>query len=292
MIPILVERLEASVRDIFYDYEIILVEDYSPDKSWAVIENIARTNDKIKGLRLSRNFGQHCAITAGLDHASGDWIVVLDCDLQDQPEEIGKLYAKAKEGYDLVLASRHTRKDRYFKKMLSRLFYKLLSYLTGTEHDPEVANFGIYSKDVIRAVISMREPIRHFPSLVKWIGFNSAKVDVEHAPRLEGKSSYDLRKLSKLAIDIILAYSDKPLVLLIRAGSLLSFGAMIVAIYYTYQSLAGNIVVLGYASLMVSIWFLSGVIMATMGVVGRYVGKTFEGVRNRPLYVIKSRIND
>ena len=288
----LVHQIEKNVREISEHYEIILVEDGSSDNSWPEIEKIVRQNNKVKGIRLSRNFGQHRAITAGLDHAQGEWIVVMDCDLQDRPEEIKKLYDKTQEGSDVVLASRFKRKDAFLKRFFSKTFYKALSYLTGYKHDESVANFEIYNRKVISAVSSMRESIRYFPTMVRWVGFKSTKIKVDHAFREEGKSNYNFRSLVHLAMDIILASSDKPIRLVIKTGGIVAVGAFLIALVYLYKWLNGDIFILGYTSLIVSIWFLSGIIMATLGVVGLYVGKTFEGVRNRPLYIVKEILND
>jgi dolichol-phosphate mannosyltransferase len=282
----LVRRIIQSVESISSDYEIILVDDACPENSWEKIEALANVNSKIKGIKLSRNFGQHYAITAGLDHAKGDWIVVMDCDLQDQPEEIEKLLIKAQQGYEIVLAQRENRKDTFIKKTYSKVFYRTLGYLTGSEQDETIANFGIYSKKVVIEIIKLRESIRYFPTMVKWVGFRVAKVPVEHAERIEGKSSYNLKRMLNLALDIVLAYSDKPLRLTIKFGVIISFVAIMMAFYTLIKWLAGGIVVIGYASLITSIWFLSGCILITLGVVGLYVGKTFEGVKNRPLYII------
>lgn len=291
IIPTLVKRIEDSISQITLNYEIILVEDCGPDNSWAAIESIAKTNLRVKGIKLSRNFGQHYAITAGLDQCKGDWIVVMDCDLQDQPEEIINLYAKAKEGFDIVLARRAQRKDGFFKRFFSAAFYKTLSYLTGSEQDETVANFGIYNKKVIDAVVTMRESIRYFPTMIKWVGFESAKIDVVHDSREEGESSYDFKKLLKLALEIILAFSDKPLRLMIKIGLIISLVSVIIAIDAIYSWFNGDISVLGYTSIIVSIWLLSGIIISTLGLVGLYVGKTFEGVKNRPIYLIQKKIN-
>jgi len=291
IIPTLVKRIEDSISQITSNYEIILVEDCGPDNSWAAIESIAKTNLRVKGIKLSRNFGQHYAITAGLDQCKGEWIVVMDCDLQDQPEEIINLYAKAKEGFDIVLARRAQRKDGFFKRFFSAAFYKTLSYLTGSEQDETVANFGIYSKKVIDAVVSMREYIRYFPTMIKWVGFESAKIDVVHDSREEGESSYNFKKLLKLALEIILAFSDKPLRLMIKIGLIISLISVVIAIDAIYSWLNGDISVLGYTSIIVSIWLLSGIIISTLGLVGLYVGKTFEGVKNRPIYLIQKKIN-
>jgi dolichol-phosphate mannosyltransferase len=288
----LVIRIIKSVGEITPDYEIILVDDGCPENSWKSIEELALDNPRVKGVKLSRNFGQHYAITAGLDNAAGNWVVVMDCDLQDQPEEICKLFKKAQEGYDIVLAQRENRKDNFFKKNYSKLFYRTLGYLTGSEQDETIANFGIYSKRVVVEIIKMRESIRYFPTMVKWVGFRVAKVPVEHAKRVEGKSSYNLKGMLNLALDIILAYSDKPLRLTIKLGVIISFIAILMAFYTLIQWLAGGILVIGYASLITSIWFLSGCILITLGVVGLYVGKTFEGVKNRPLYIIEKQVNN
>jgi dolichol-phosphate mannosyltransferase len=287
ILPKLVERIEKSILSITQNFEIILVVDASPDKSWQVIQDIAKQNPRVKGILFSRNFGQHRAITAGLDYAQGEWIVVMDCDLQDQPEEILHLYQKALEGYEVVLARRHNRQDSFFKRVFSKLFYKTLSFLTGIKHDPTVANFGIYHKKVIDVVKGMREHIRFFPVMVYWAGFTQTKLDVEHAAREEGKSSYSFKKLLKLALDIILAYSEKPLTIIIRMGLSISFMSFLFGVITLIRYLMNKIIVPGYTSLIISVWFFSGLIIAVLGVVGLYVGKTFEGVKQRPLYVIK-----
>jgi polyisoprenyl-phosphate glycosyltransferase len=286
ILPTLIERIESSVSKITDDFEIILVEDGGPDISWEVIEKFAKINPNIIGLKLSRNFGQHYAITAGLDYAKGDWVVVMDCDLQDQPEEIEKLYNKAKEGYDVVLARRYEREDHFFKRLFSKLFYRTLGYLTGSDQDESVANFGIYSRKVISAVNSMRESIRYFPTMIKWVGFKSAKVNVDHDERLIGSSSYNFKRLIDLALDIILAYSDKPIRLLIKFGLIVSMGSIVIALIYFLKWLSGDVIILGYTSIIISLWLMSGIIISTLGIIGLYIGKIFEGVKKRPIYIV------
>jgi dolichol-phosphate mannosyltransferase len=287
----LIKRLELVLNQITNDYEIILVDDFSKDNSWMIIESICSLNNKVKGIKLSRNFGQHYAITAGLDHVLGEWVVVMDCDLQDQPEEILKLYKKALEGYDIVLASRYDRKDSIIKKFYSKFFYKILSFLTGTKQDSSVANFGIYNKCVINEIQKLRESIRYFPTMVKWVGFKSVKINVDHTKREDGTSNYNFKKMLNLAIDIILAYSDKPIRITIFLGVLISIISFIMSIYTLCRWLSGSIIVIGYSSMIISIWFLSGCILTTLGVIGLYLGKTFEGVKKRPLYIIEHKKN-
>ena len=201
----LVRRIVAATEPITPHFEIILVDDRSPDDSWARIVEAAAREPRVRGVRLSRNFGQHPAITAGLDRCRGEWVVVMDCDLQDRPEEIPALLAAARRGYDLVLAQRVNRQDSWSRKFLSRLFYRLLTFLTDTPQDPTVANFGIYHRRVIAAVLAMRENIRYFPTMVRWVGFRATYLAVTHAGRTDGRSNYGLNRRLHQGVDVLLA---------------------------------------------------------------------------------------
>ena len=282
----LVERLVRVLEPLTPDFEIVLVDDCSPDESWMLIKAAVARDPRVRGIRLSRNFGQHQAITAGLDCSRGEWVVVLDCDLQDKPEEIPALLARAQQGYDLVLARRANRQDSWSRKMLSSLFYRVLTFLTDTPQDAAVANFGIYHRRVIAAVLAMRENIRYFPTMVRWVGFRRAHLDVAHAERAIGLSSYGLEQRLRLALDILLANSDKPLRLTIKFGLLLAGGAFLFVPVTLFRYWVGQISQPGYASLIISIWFFSGLLLSVLGMVGLYIGKTFEQVKNRPLYIV------
>lgn len=282
----LVAEIRAALEPLGISYEIILVEDASPDKSWEAICECCEKFTEVRGVLLSRNFGQHYAISAGLTLALGDWVIVMDCDLQDRPAEIPRLLQQAAEGYDVVVARRALRQDGFFKKLSSRMFYGTLGWLTGTTHDPAIANFGIYSAKVIAAINSMPESIRYFPTMVRWVGFRTACLDVEHSARPEGKTSYNLRKLFNLALDICLAYSDKPLRIAVGTGFVVSLIGFVFAGVTVVQAFRGEIQVLGYASLIVSLWVLAGMMIFIVGVVGLYVGKCFEGVKRRPAFII------
>ena len=183
---------------------------------------ICNRDKRIKGIKLSRNFGQHHAITAGLDACTGQWIIVMDCDLQDRPEEIPNLYKAVINGYDIVYAKRTSRKDSLFKKLTSEIFHYIFSYLSGVKQDKSIANFGIYNRCVIDSIKSMREPMRAFGPMVKWVGFKNTSIEVEHGQRYAGKSSYNLKKLFDLALEIAIAYSDKPLKITIKLGIFIS----------------------------------------------------------------------
>ncbi|TGD82979.1 glycosyltransferase family 2 protein [Hymenobacter wooponensis] len=281
----LVHRLEAALAGAGLSYEIILVDDGSPTPDWPIIQQLATRSAQVIGLRLSRNFGQHHAITAGLAAARGEWIVVMDCDLQDQPEEIGRLLKKAQEGYEAVLARRGQRTDTFLTIWLARAFYRVLGYLTGQDQDPEVGNFGIYHRRLIDTVLQLQESTRYFPTMVRWAGFRQTSLSVPHG--VNGRPpSYTLSRRFQLGLDILLSNSDKPLRLTVFLGLLLACGAFILGLVMLIRAFLGRIDVLGYASLIVSISFFSGIIITVLGIVGLYVGKTFEGVRNRPLYVI------
>ena len=291
LVDLLVETIIKEVTPITEDFEIILVDDGSPDKSWERMEEIARSDKRVKALRLSRNFGQHYAITAGLDTARGEWIIVMDCDLQDKPSEIKKLYNKTREGFDIVLAQRIQRRDKFLKRFFSKSFYRVLSYMTGVKQDASIANFGIYHHKAVDAMNLLREPIRYFPSMVSWVGFKKTTVPIEHGAREVGSSNYSFKRLIKLAMDIMLASSDKPLKITVKLGFYISALSFIFAIYTIIRAFRGEIEVIGYASLIVSVWLLSGIVIMLMGVVGLYVGKSFEGIKNRPIYVISEKIN-
>ncbi|MEM7550844.1 MAG: glycosyltransferase family 2 protein [Bacteroidota bacterium] len=288
----LVKRIIIQLSKITVDFEIVLVEDGSPDESWKKIKKETSKDDRVKGIKLSRNFGQHYAISAGLELSSGEWVVVMDCDLQDLPEEINNLYSKAlSDGVDSVVASRITRNDSFLKKFVSFAFYKTLSWLTGVDYDHTVANFGIYKRSVVNSVVSMGDSIRYFPSMIKWVGFKSTTLEVSHSARPEGKSSYNLKKLLNLALDIILSYSDRPIRLVIKLGLIISILSIASAIFTFFQAIYGQIEVPGYASLIISIWFFSGVIVIIIGIIGLYVSKTFQAAKRRPNYITADRIN-
>ena len=286
MIEYLVKEIEIAMDLLDVPYEVILVDDRSPDNSWTKLKELSKQNDVLKAIRLSRNFGQHPAIFAGLSEAQGKWVVILDCDLQDQPKEVIKLYEKAKEGYDAVIARRNKRKDSFCKKMGSYLFSKLYTYLTDTKYQHEIANYGIYNRKVVDAILSISDYIKFFPLFVNFVGFNTATIEVEHGSRKSGESSYSFKKLVLLAFNTIISFSNKPLKLFVKFGILTSVISFLFGLYNIYLSITGQITVSGYTSIMVSIWFLSGIIITTIGVTGIYIGKIFDQTKSRPVFII------
>lgn len=284
----LYERLKISLETITQDFEIILVEDCGGDISWNIIVELAQNDSRVKGIQFSRNFGQHYGITAGLDYCNGDWVIVMDCDLQDPPEEIPRLYAKAQEGYDVVLARRGQRKDPPLKRLTSWLFYKIFNYFTELDYDGEVGNFRIISRQVAENFSLMREQLRFFGGLIDWMGFPTASIDITHDKRYEGKSTYTFAKLWKLATDTIIAYSDKPLRLAIKLGFIISIISFIYGIYIAVKVIFYGSPVTGWSSLIVSLYFLGGIIICILGILGVYLGKTFDETKKRPLYLVRN----
>lgn len=286
ILPDLVSEINAVMKKLGEDYEIILVDDRSPDNSWEVMNSLAKQNSNIKIYRLSRNFGQHPTIMAGLSKAKGEWIVVMDCDLQDQPKEIEKLYLKALEGYEVVQASRVVRKDGQLKKLSSKFFYKIFNYLAGIKINNEIANFGIYHRKVIDSILKIDDYIKFFPLFINWVGYHATSIPIEHSERSEGGSSYNFSKLISLALNVIISFSDKPLKLFIGLGTFFSGSSMLIGLWVLIRSIEGKITEPGYTSIILSIWFLSGVMMMCIGIVGIYLGKTFNQTKNRPVFII------
>lgn len=291
MLDELVRRIIDSVKDITDDYEIVLVNDCSPDNSWEKIVKLCNENKKVKGVNLSRNFGQHYAITAGLSKTSGNWVVVMDCDLQDRPEEIPNLYAKTREGFDSVFAQRVERQDTFMKRLSSAAFYFVFSFLTDSKQDKSVANFGIYNRKVVNAILSMGDSIRYFPIMAQWVGFRKGYLPVQHAERQVGSSSYSFFKLIRLASDNMIGFSDKPLRLMLTFGFYVEIGSLLVALYYFVKWCLGLIVVDGFTTMVISLWLIAGILTMMLGITGLYIGKIFDRVKGRPVFIIGETIN-
>jgi len=282
----LYRRLVAALSGITQDIEIIMIEDCGGDRSWEIIQGLARRDARVKGIQFSRNFGQHYGITAGLDHCDGDWVVVMDCDLQDRPEEIPRLYAKAREGYEIVIARRGRRSDPLRKRLASWVFYRLFNWLAEIDYDGKAGNFRIVSRKVVNSFRQMREQLRFFGGLVNWMGFPAAAIDVQHDERYAGPSTYTAAKLWRLAAETIVAYSDKPLRLSVRFGFVLAFLAFCYGIYIIAHALLYGSPITGWSSLIVSVYFIGGIIISILGVIGIYLGKAFDEAKRRPLYIV------
>lgn len=287
IIPKLVQEIIDSVRIITADFEIILVDDGCPQNSWEVIDIECEKEPRVKGIKLSRNFGQHAAISAGLSEAKGEWIVVMDCDLQDKPSNIPLFYDAAREGdYDLVVGRKTLRGDNVFRKIESYLFYKLLGKLSGVNISNGVGNFGIYKRKVINGLLDLKEEFRSFGVQIVWLGFKRFELEIKSDERLEGKSSYTLLSKWKLAINTITSFSSRVLSLIISLGFFVFFVAFVLLAINLVNVWVSESTVAGWTSIMLSIYLSLGIVISCIGIVGLYVGKIFSEVKKRPVYIV------
>jgi len=291
MVHELVARVVAAVSTITSDYEIILVNDASPDGSWNEIVKECKQNPRVKGVNLSRNFGQHYAITAGLSKVSGEWVVVMDCDLQDRPEDIPALYAKAQEGFDIVFARRVVKHVGWWKRFSSELFHAVMDWLSGTKSDPAIANFGIYCRKAIDEYNKIPQQARAFGEILEIVGFTRGYIDVEQDESARGESSYTLVKLLIHSFRIIITSTNKPLRMAVTMGMGMAGLAFLLALYNVIAKWVGIIRMDGFTTTVFSIWFVGGLLLSMMGVLGLYIGAIFDQVKGHPLFVIKDEVN-
>lgn len=289
----LVKRIVDEVEKITSEYEIILVDDYSKDNSWVSITQQCEINKKVKGIKLSRNFGQHYAISAGLEASLGEYVVVMDCDLQDNPKYIHTMYTKALEGNHIVYTVKKERKHGFIKTLMSKAFFMVFNFLTNNKKEFASANIGSYtllSKQAVKTYNSIKDYRRHYLMVLNWIGLKSAFINIEHEKRFEGTSSYNLKKLIIHAIDGITSQSDKLLQLTALLGFILSsisfLSIIVIIIRYLYSPFQA-----GWASIVVLILLMSGLIILSIGICGIYIGKIFEQTKNRPLYIVENKLN-
>lgn len=282
-------RLTESLEWTAGSYELIFVEDRGPDASWGVLREIAKDDPHVRAFRLSRNFGQHAAITAGLSMSRGRWTIVMDCDLQDPPEEIHRLYAKAGEGYDIVLARRTQKRSPFFRRLASKLYFAMLNTFAGTSIDPGHGSFSIISRKVVDSYLTFKDRDRHYLFVLYWLGFNQASMEYEHAPRASGKSAYTLRRLLSHALGGMFFQTTILLRWVIYLGFFLSALGLAAAVYFVAARISGNIYP-GWTSLVVLLLVIGGLITISTGVTGLYIGRVFNEARERPLYVVDEEI--
>ena len=271
-------------------YEVIMVDDGSSDHSWQLIKGLHEKDRRVKGISFSRNFGHHIAISAGLDHARGEAVVLMDGDLQDPPEEIPKLYAKFQEGYDLVYGIRRERKDPVLKKATSFLFWWTLRRFSGVDIPRGQTMLRILSRRLVDVLRDMREYARFIHGMMAWAGFDVTTLEVVHSERKKGKSKYNIPRLFKLAFHGITSFSTVPLRLATYTGFLTSFVSFVVGLYIIYLKVFYDIPVIGYSSIIISIFFMGGIQLVVLGIFGEYLGRTYQEVQRRPLYIIDDKL--
>lgn len=285
----LVRRLHDTLQRISPHYQIILVDDRGRDNSWALIEAQARRDERVLGVRLSRNFGQHPAISAGIAHASAKWYVVMDCDLQDPPEQIAQLYEHAsRNGFEIVVAERESSGLGADRNLGSLLFNCVLRWASEMDVSSRYGNFRIFSEKVAKAFRAYPEQLRFFPALMSHLGFSQAKILLPRSQRPAGKSSYSFAKLARLALENIIAYSEKPLWLSIGISLTVCFGSALYGIYIFIFAVLSGFSVPGFATIAVLVTFLGGVQLFVLSLVGLYVGRSISETRARPIFIVET----
>ncbi|MFC1516846.1 glycosyltransferase family 2 protein [Thermodesulfobacteriota bacterium] len=284
-LPVLYKRLSASADTWGETYEVILVDDCSQDSSWAIIDDINRSDIRWKAIRFSRNFGHQIAITAGINHSRGDCVIIMDADLQDPPEILHKFIEKWKAGYEVIYGIRATRKENIFKKTCYSFFYRLLGKVSNTDIPNDSGDFCLMDKKVATILNEMPEQNRFVRGLRAWTGFSQTGIEYDREARAAGEVQYTFIKLLKLATDGIFSFSITPIRIATFFGLGISLVAAIAALYILIWRLVSDFELPGYATTILSILFLGGVQLITIGIIGEYIGRIYDEVKRRPLWI-------
>lgn len=288
ILPELHRRLSAAAQEITTDYELIFVNDGSQDDSLVGLKELAKADEKTCFISFSRNFGHQIAVSAGLDNAKGNAIVIIDGDLQDPPELIPALYKKYKEGYEVVYAKRKSRQgESFFKKITAKMFYRILAKITSINIPLDTGDYRLIDKIVADNLKKMPERHKFLRGQIAWIGFQQTFVEFERDERKYGKTGYTLKKMMQFALDGITAFSDVPLRFVTWAGFTVSFIAFLIIIYALISKFIWNEVVTGWTSMIISVMFIGGVQLVAIGIIGEYLSRINTDVKNRPLYIIQ-----
>lgn len=285
------ERLTETINKITKSYEIIFVNDGCPKNSWEEIKKVCKNDKKAIGINLSRNFGQLHSTNAGIDYATGDYVVLMDCDLQDPPEAISDLYNEINKGYDIVFARRKNRKDSKLTLLFSNLFYKVYNKLVDGYYDGGIGNFCIVKKEVVEEYKKINDKNKSFTIVLSWMGYNTKIIDIEGNERYEGKSSYNFAKKLDLAIDMLTSQSNKPLKIVVYIGILIAFVSFIYLLIQIIRYLVLKNITEGWTSIIGAIFLMGGIMLISIGCVGIYIGNIFNQTKGNPEYLIKEIIN-
>lgn len=288
----LINRLKAVLSDISQSYKIILVDDRGTEPVWPIIKNAASGDERVSGIRLSKNFGQHSAITAGMDFTDADWVIVMDGDLQDRPEDIKLLYETAVQSNAyIVIAERETSGLSWRRNLGSQMFNSILKRISGLELSHKYGNFRIISRTVCEAYRQYREQMRLFPAIIDLMGFEPVYLTLPRSTRPVGKSSYTFSRLFKLAFQAVIAYSTRPLIFLAGLGILVTLIATLFAAFVLVRAALYGSPITGWPSLMVTVTFFGGLQLFTTSFVGIYVGEVFKESKSRPIYLAEELVN-
>ena len=282
-----VQSLENELTKLKEDVEVIFINDGSTDNSLVLIKNYCDSNNRYKYLDLSRNFGHQIAVTAGIDHALGNKIVLMDADGQDPPSVIHEMLAKMEEGYDVVYAKRIKRQDESFlKKMTASFFYKLLNKITSIDIPVDTGDFRIMNRKIVEGLKKMPEKQRYLRGQIAWLGYKQTSVSYERQGRNAGTTGYTYRKMIHLALDAITSFSNLPLRLATISGFVCALIGFLLILYTLYSRFILQVYEPGWSSLMITIVFLGGIQLMGIGIIGEYISRINDNVKNRPLYLI------
>lgn len=287
-LPQLYQRLVTTLDRVGLMYELILVDDGSRDQSIPIMHELAAADPRVTVIELARNFGHQVAISAGLDHARGHGVIVMDADLQDPPEVLPEFIAKWREGYEVVYAIREKRKENIFKRMAYAAFYRLLQRVAQVEIPLDAGDFCIMDRRIVDLLNGMPERSRFVRGIRSWVGFRQIGMPYERHARHAGRPKYTFTRLLYLALDGLVSFSFLPLRVITALGFVVSALSILLAIAYTIQKITIGLSPPGFATLTVAIFFLAGIQLVTIGVIGEYVGRIFEEVKRRPLYVVRA----
>lgn len=288
VLPVTYRRLREVMEGLGQSYEIIFVNDGSSDHTITILEELCEQDRHIRVIDFAKNFGHQTAITAGMDYADGDAVVVIDADLQDPPELIPRMIERWREGYDVVYGKRKERKgETFFKKFSAACFYRLMRKMTDVDIPVDTGDFRLIDRRVCEALRTIKERNRYIRGIISWLGFRQIGVEFAREERFAGETKYPLKKMLRFAFDAITSFSFKPLKLSSYLGMLLSFFSFLYLMVVLYQKLFTDRTVAGWASSVVISLFFNGIVLMMLGIAGEYIGRIYDETKGRPLYVIR-----
>lgn len=293
ILPILYERIKVASENWNDQYEVIFVDDGSGDSSLEIIQNLHKQDNNIKGISFSRNFGHQTAVSAGLKYTTGDVVIVMDGDLQDPPEQIIDFLEKWQQGYEVVYAIRKKRKETWYKKIAYYSFYRLLNWMSSIKIPLDTGDFCLMDRVIVDHLNSLPERNRFVRGLRAWIGYKQIGVPYERSARLAGEAKYTFKKLLKLAFDGLINFSYRPLQIFTSLGMIVSISSLILGGYYLIVWFLNPTIreeLPGYTSIIVAVLFLGGVQLISVGILGEYIGRIFDEVKGRPLFIVSQKI--
>ena len=292
-LPEIVRSVRETFQDSDFDWEIVFVDDRGPGEPWPIIQDLAQDDSRIRGVRLTRNHGQHLAIWAGLAYARGDWVAVIDCDLQDDPSVLMVMVERARDGQaDAIVVDRGNWRDSFWRRAASRTFYALLRTVTGFEISSNGGNFGLYSRRMVENLLAFRDKEVFLPAMVVMTGLPREVYVVPRSDRLEGRSAYGLKQLLRFAVALIVRFSDRPLKISVVVGLGMSGVSALLGLVVGLAWLSGRVQVQGWTSIILSIWFVGGLILSALGIQGFYVGRIFAEVQDRPRLRVLEKVGN